>query len=109
MSKERNFSLEATGSALFVFDSCEGLGGLRLRLEFQPVAEASRRRRRPVLLTIICVFAIIGAVVNLCRVAFGPPSKLGTWFLPSLDCHVIFPSTQLVDGFSISPCRSARK
>jgi hypothetical protein len=40
--------------------------------------------RRPILLTLICVFAVVGAVMNLWRVIFGPPSKLGEWFLPSL-------------------------
>ena len=40
--------------------------------------------RRPTLLTLICVFSVVGAIVNLWRVIFEPPSKLGEWYLPSL-------------------------
>lgn len=39
---------------------------------------------RPIFLTLICIFAMLGAVLNLVRAVVGPPSKLGDWFLPSL-------------------------
>jgi hypothetical protein len=49
-----------------------------------PVQQPIERSRRPIILTLICIFATVGAIANLARVAFGPPSKLGEWFLPSL-------------------------
>jgi len=40
--------------------------------------------RRPIILSIVCVFGIIGAIANLWRVFFGPPSIFGPWLLVTL-------------------------
>ena len=42
--------------------------------ETQPAIVESRR---PIILTIVCIFGIIGAIANLWRVAFGGPSIFG--------------------------------
>ena len=55
----------------------------------QPAETPIVESRRPLILTFVCILGIIGAIANLWRVFFGPPSPLGPWFLPFLTVSTI--------------------
>jgi len=61
--------------------------------ETQPAIVESRR---PIILTIVCIFGIIGAIANLWRVAFDGPSVFGPWLLVTLAISAIFTLVSMV-------------
>jgi hypothetical protein len=62
----------------------------------QPLETPIMEGRRPLILSFVCILGIIGVIPNLWRVCFGPPSLLGSWFLPFLTVSCIITAVAMV-------------
>jgi hypothetical protein len=62
----------------------------------QPEEKPNLESRRPLILTLVCIFIVIGVIGILWRVCFGPPSRLGPWYLPFLTVSASITAVAMV-------------
>ena len=62
----------------------------------QPAETPIIERGRPFVLTFVCILGTVGAIANLGRFFFGPPSVFGPWLLLTLAVSAVITIVSMV-------------